>query len=439
MRVFVTGASGFIGAAVIAELQRAGHHVVGLARSQESASRVAALGATPCVASLDDLGRLAAAAGQSEGVTHLAYNHGSPPEEAAAADRRAIETLGQALAGSDRSLVVTGGTLVLAAGRTGSERDRPDAAAARGASEPIALALSERGVRVSVIRLAPCVHDRARRGFVAALIDAASGQGCPDTSATAHSGGLPCTGRMPRRCSGPRLSQPQPGRFCTVSARQEYGCGTSPSSSQPSWACRSQRSQPAQQPTTSGGSAPWSEWTLRPRASSPASSWTGAPHTPGCSRTWRQASSSPIRRDTGRNRSLGCARTDRLRSTTSAGPPSGTVGPMAPLFAKARAAEKCHWRDRPIPGAERRPNLARSSADPGDYSAQSDGLSAPRPVIIGESSAAPIGGFARLPAYGCHHALRLSADGGCADSGQPALARGSVRPAISGWWGTKGR
>jgi nucleoside-diphosphate-sugar epimerase len=180
MRVFVTGASGFIGAAVIAELRQGGHHVVGLARSPESASRVEALGATPFVAGLDDLGLLTQAADESAGVIHLAYGHGSPPDEAAAADRRAIETLGSALAGSDRPLVITGGTLVLPAGRTGTERDRPDpeaAATGRGASEPVALALAERGVRASVVRLAPCVHDRARRGFAGALIDAAQRTG----------------------------------------------------------------------------------------------------------------------------------------------------------------------------------------------------------------------------------------------------------------------
>ena len=136
--------------------------------------------AAPRVAGLDDLDQLAEAAAESEGVIHLAYSHGSPAEQAAATDRHAIDALGEALAGSGRPFVVTGGTLVLPAGRTGSERDRPDAeapAAARGASEPIALALSERSVRASVIRLAPCVHDRARRGFAPALIDAAQRTG----------------------------------------------------------------------------------------------------------------------------------------------------------------------------------------------------------------------------------------------------------------------
>ena len=189
--------------------------------------------AAPHVAGLDDLDQLAEAAAESEGVIHLAYGHGSPAEQAAATDRHAIDALGEALAGSGRPFVVTGGTLVLPAGRTGSERDRPDAeapAAARGASEPIALALSERSVRASVIRLAPCVHDRARRGFAPALITQPSGRECPHISATAHNAGPPCTDRMPRRCSHPRSSQPPPGQSCTVSARREYACGTSPSS-----------------------------------------------------------------------------------------------------------------------------------------------------------------------------------------------------------------
>jgi nucleoside-diphosphate-sugar epimerase len=180
VRVFVTGASGFIGSAVVAELRDAGHEVTGLARSPEAASRLAALGADVKLAVLADTGRLQAAAAAADGVIHLAYRHGEPPGVAAAADHQVIETLGDALAGSGRPLVVTSGTLVLPPGRIGTESDAPDPAAsgaARAVGEQAALALTERGVRASVVRLAPCVHERVRRGFAGALVDAAQRSG----------------------------------------------------------------------------------------------------------------------------------------------------------------------------------------------------------------------------------------------------------------------
>jgi nucleoside-diphosphate-sugar epimerase len=176
VRVFVTGASGFIGSAVVAELTRAHHHVIGLARSPASAARLSALGAEVAEGSISDLDRLHARAAASDGVIHLAYRHGDPPEVAAEADRAAIEMLGDALAGSGRPLVATSGTLVLPAGRTGTEDDVADPAApaaARVPGERAALAAAGRGVRASVVRLAPCVHERERRGFAGALIDSA--------------------------------------------------------------------------------------------------------------------------------------------------------------------------------------------------------------------------------------------------------------------------
>jgi nucleoside-diphosphate-sugar epimerase len=176
MRVFVTGASGFIGSAVVANLIAAGYQVVGLARSDDAAARLSALGAAAFEADLSDPGALGEAAADSDGVIHLAYRHGSPPEEAAATDRAAIEAMGRALAGSDRPLVATSGTLVLPSGRMGTEADRPGAgapAAGRAVGERTALAFAERRVRASVVRLAPSVHERVRRGFVGALIDAA--------------------------------------------------------------------------------------------------------------------------------------------------------------------------------------------------------------------------------------------------------------------------
>lgn len=180
MRVFVTGASGFIGSAVVAELLDAGHKVTGLARSPASADQLTVLGADVNLATLSDTASLHAAAVASDGVIHLAYRHGEPPGVAAETDRQVIQTLGDALAGSGRPLVVTSGTLVLPAGRLGTESDAADAAApaaARAAAERAALALAGRGVRASVVRLAPCVHERVKRGFAGALVDAAQRSG----------------------------------------------------------------------------------------------------------------------------------------------------------------------------------------------------------------------------------------------------------------------
>ncbi|WP_123026819.1 SDR family oxidoreductase [Mycolicibacterium stellerae] len=177
MRIFVTGATGFIGSAVVAELIGAGHQVVGLARSDSSAQSVADAGAEVYRGSLDDPDSLRRAAENSDGVIHLAFHHDFDDFlSGAELDRTAIETLGGALAGSDRPLVVAGGILWLSPGNTLTEEQAAPPELPRF-SEKAVLEFTDSGVRAAVVRLPPSVHGEGDHGFVPRLIEVAREKG----------------------------------------------------------------------------------------------------------------------------------------------------------------------------------------------------------------------------------------------------------------------
>jgi nucleoside-diphosphate-sugar epimerase len=180
MRVFVTGATGFIGSSIVKELIASGHSVIGMARSDAGAQALREAGATVHSSTLEDLPRLRAGAEQADAVIHTAFIHDFARfQENCAIDSAAIEAMGAALAGSSRPLIVTSGLALLAEGRLPSEDDPPVPVSDRypRASEQAASALAERGVHTIVVRL-PQVHDTRKQGFVSYAVRFAREKSC---------------------------------------------------------------------------------------------------------------------------------------------------------------------------------------------------------------------------------------------------------------------
>ncbi|MGW7041477.1 SDR family oxidoreductase [Streptomyces avermitilis] len=186
MRLFVTGATGYIGSAVARELLEAGHQVTGLARSDTAAATLSAVGADVHRGALEDLDSLRAGATAADGVIYAANKHISEttdPTARARVELSAVETIGAALEGSDKPFVVTTGTMGLAFGRLGTEADAADpqglgAFALRVPTEQAVIAMAERGVRSSAVRLAPLVHGEGdQRGFTPTLVGLARAKG----------------------------------------------------------------------------------------------------------------------------------------------------------------------------------------------------------------------------------------------------------------------
>lgn len=209
MRVFVTGASGHLGSAIVPELIAAGHDVVGLARSEEAATVVTALGATAHRGDLDDLDGLTKAAADSDGVIHLAFNHermrSGDFAAAITADLAAVYAFGDALAGTGKALVAASGTLAVAnLGRPGTEEDA-GAPGGRTDNENAVLGLAERGVRSSVVRIPPITHSILdRHGFARTLIAIAKRTGVagyPGDGANRWPGGSSAGNRSTPACS----------------------------------------------------------------------------------------------------------------------------------------------------------------------------------------------------------------------------------------------
>ncbi|HEX2608226.1 MAG TPA: NAD-dependent epimerase/dehydratase family protein, partial [Flavisolibacter sp.] len=179
MNVFLTGATGFIGSTLLHELIAAGHNVTALARTKEAADTLRATGANPHTGDLQDLESLRTGASNADAILHTGFIHDfSRFSEVCETDRQAILAMGEVFSGSDRPILVTSGTGLLAPGRLGLESDRQlTGGSPRIATEEAVNVLTEKGVRIAVVRLPPSVHGQGDHGFVPLLINLAREKG----------------------------------------------------------------------------------------------------------------------------------------------------------------------------------------------------------------------------------------------------------------------
>ncbi|WP_246580078.1 NAD(P)H-binding protein [Candidatus Sodalis endolongispinus] len=215
MKVFITGATGWVGSAVVAELLKSGHQVTGLVRSRDKAATLTASGAVALPGTLDDLTLLRQAAQAADAVIHTAFNHDfSRFAQSAQQGRLAIETLGGALKGSTRPLLVTAGLAHLTPGRVATEQDvAPTEPRYPRQSEAAAMALVAQGVRAGIVRLAASVHGSGDHDFIAALVSLAREKGVSAFLDDGQNVGRACTVLTPRVCIGWCWSKTIPSLF----------------------------------------------------------------------------------------------------------------------------------------------------------------------------------------------------------------------------------